>query len=290
MFTKIRNYINTNQLTTFLLIAFGYSWTFLILLARFAPHQAQLIGNFRLAVYGPTLAALIVPLLIAGPKGFLKFLGRRLTPKGSPIWYGVALFLIPVLLLILRGIHSLVFPGLPLELPVLKGQAANILVGFLMALTFGPLAEELGWRGFALPELQKRLNPLGPGPDLVGLAFTIPADPGLPVGGGGNACAALPGAHHAWFCVGCLDLQPFPGQCAPGDLLPWVDELFHGTAGIQQPLFPAAGGGRPVGLRDPGARHLGSGPDPERSSLGFCGRGTCPGRELNIEKDNLLKE
>ena len=42
----------------------------------------------------------------------------------------------------------------------MKGQSLNILLGFLMALTFGPLAEELGWRGFALPELQNQMKPL----------------------------------------------------------------------------------------------------------------------------------
>jgi membrane protease YdiL (CAAX protease family) len=160
MFSTILNWIRDHKLTIFLLLAFGYTWAFQILLATFAPDQAQQTSFFRLAAYGPTLAALAVPLIGFGPKGLLDLLRKRLTPKGGPIWYGVALILIPALLLILRGIHTLAFPDLALEMPVLKGQVINLLAGFLMALTFGPLAEELGWRGFALPELQKQMNPL----------------------------------------------------------------------------------------------------------------------------------
>jgi membrane protease YdiL (CAAX protease family) len=160
MFSRIRNWLSGHSLTTFLALAFGYTWTFQILLAGFAPDQAQRMNNFRLAVYGPTLAALLVPLIASGPKGLGNFLRSRLAPRGNPIWYGMALFMIPTLLLLVRGIHFLAFPELQLEMPVLRDQVGNILMGFLAALTFGPLAEELGWRGFALPELQKRLNPL----------------------------------------------------------------------------------------------------------------------------------
>lgn len=160
MFSAIRNWIKDHQLAAFLIIAFGYTWTFQILLARFAPEKAHLMSNFRLAVYGPSLAALLVSILACGPRGLLDFLKERLDPRGNPLVYAVALFFIPVLLLSLRGIHALAFPDFSLEMPALKGQGLNILIGFLMALTFGPLAEELGWRGFALPELQKKMNPL----------------------------------------------------------------------------------------------------------------------------------
>lgn len=160
MSSAIRKSIRDHQLITFLIFAFGYTWVFQIMLAALAPHQAQSMSNFRLAVYGPSLSALLVPLIAYGPSGLLEFLRRRLTPKGGLVWYVVALFLIPALLLALRIVHSYIFPDLPVKLPPLKGQAENILVGFLMALTFGPFAEELGWRGFAQPELQKRMSPL----------------------------------------------------------------------------------------------------------------------------------
>lgn len=160
MFSAIRKWVRNHALRAFLMFAFGYTWTFQILLAVFAPEQAWKMNSLRLAAYGPTIAALIVPLIAFGPQGLVDFLGRRLAPKGNPLFYAVGLFLIPALLLILRGIHSLAFPDLPLDMPVIKGQAVNLLLGFLAALTFGPLAEELGWRGFAQPELQKRVNPL----------------------------------------------------------------------------------------------------------------------------------
>lgn len=160
MLSTIRTFTRKHQLGVFLGIAFGYTWIFQVLLALVFPEEAQRAGYFRLAVYGPTLAALIIPLIASGPKGLAAFLRERLAPRGNPILYGVVLFLIPAMLLVLRGIHSLAFPEITLEMPILSGQAMPILAGFLSALTFGPLAEELGWRGFALPEIQKRLNPL----------------------------------------------------------------------------------------------------------------------------------
>jgi membrane protease YdiL (CAAX protease family) len=160
MSSALRKSVRGHTLITFLIFAFGYTWVFQILLAAFAPDKAQSMSNFRLAVYGPSLGALVVPLIAYGPSGLVDFLRRRLVPRGSLILYAVALALIPALLLVLRVVYSRIFPDVLLEIPSLQGQVGSILIGFLAALTFGPFAEELGWRGFALPELQERMNPL----------------------------------------------------------------------------------------------------------------------------------
>jgi membrane protease YdiL (CAAX protease family) len=79
-------------------------------------------------------------------------------------WLGFALFFNAVILLISWGLGELL--GLEIIPPPLWEHAAPeavylLVVTFLMtALTRGGI-EEPGWRGFMLPELQKRFNPLG---------------------------------------------------------------------------------------------------------------------------------
>jgi membrane protease YdiL (CAAX protease family) len=79
-------------------------------------------------------------------------------------WFGFALFFNAVILLISWGIGVLL--GLEIIPPPLWEHAAPEAV-YLLILTFLMTAlirggmEEPGWRGFMLPELQKRFNPLG---------------------------------------------------------------------------------------------------------------------------------
>jgi membrane protease YdiL (CAAX protease family) len=79
-------------------------------------------------------------------------------------WLGFALLLNAVILLISWGIGGLL--GLEIIPPPLWERAAPEAV-YLLVLTFLMISlvrggiEEPGWRGFMLPELQKRLSPLG---------------------------------------------------------------------------------------------------------------------------------
>lgn len=160
MFSKVRSWTLRFPLGAFLMIAFGYTWICLILLAILAPDNSRSQFFYIPTVYGPTIAGLAIPLIAGGPRKLQEFLKRRLSWKLSPIWYLVSLLVIPILLLILRGLHPLIFPGISLPALVIERPWSSILVGFLMMLPYGPLAEELGWRGFALPLLQERMNAL----------------------------------------------------------------------------------------------------------------------------------
>ena len=148
---KFQNWIERNQLITFMVFTFGYTWIFLILLAS-EP------AAYRPSIYGPTLSALIICLILGGWNKLLDFLKQSLNYKVNIIWYLVAIFGIGFLILLLRGIHGLIFPSITLDPIQISNPVPTILIGFLMMLPYGPLAEELGWRGFALPLLQKRMN------------------------------------------------------------------------------------------------------------------------------------
>ena len=118
--------------------------------------------------YGPALAAIIVASLADGRHGLRELFGRLIRWRVGVIWYLIALFL-PVLIVLLGillndwtgGIRpefsAATFPFGPSETPLWQ---KIILLLLIFILGFDGLGEELGWRGFALPQLLERYSPL----------------------------------------------------------------------------------------------------------------------------------
>jgi membrane protease YdiL (CAAX protease family) len=105
-----------------------------------------------------------------GKDGVNRLRGRFRQWKVSWVWYAVTLLVIPALILI--GIA--VQPG---ALAGFKGVTPSIVIGYLVtfvvvAIGGGPLGEEPGWRGYALPRLQSSIGPLK-GTLLLGLLWTF---------------------------------------------------------------------------------------------------------------------
>jgi membrane protease YdiL (CAAX protease family) len=152
-------WVAAHQLLAFFLMAFGYTWIYQVFVAQVAPtlfHDPML---YIPSIYGPTIAALLLHLITGGPAGLVDFLRRSLRWRIPLYWYAVALFGIPFLLLVVRGLHSLLFPAISIAILQLPQPVTGILFGYLMSLPYGPLGEELGWRGVALPQMQKRMHP-----------------------------------------------------------------------------------------------------------------------------------
>ncbi|MEI7643710.1 MAG: type II CAAX endopeptidase family protein [Chloroflexales bacterium] len=81
----------------------------------------------------------------------------------SPIWYGAAL-LLPVIIsaagIALMALLGQPLPTFPRTEPV-RALLPLLVTTFVATLLYGgPLGEEAGWRGFALPRLQARHSPL----------------------------------------------------------------------------------------------------------------------------------
>jgi membrane protease YdiL (CAAX protease family) len=114
--------------------------------------------------------AALVALVMSGPlsrtEGIRELLLPLTTWRVRLIWYFVAIAAIP--LLIALAIIAAAILGAPLPTPqdTIGGQSWRVLLaGFPLAylqtvLFQGPLNEEPGWRGFALPRLQKSHGPI----------------------------------------------------------------------------------------------------------------------------------
>jgi membrane protease YdiL (CAAX protease family) len=150
----------SRRLWPFFLLAFGISWGIFGLIASFPDAVERLTGEisaanplFIIMVYGPAIAALLLVAPAAGLAGLRAFLARLLIFAIPGRWFLVILLALPALFYIGAAIKGapLVPDGLP-GFPAILGAMA------LMAV-LGPV-EEIGWRGFALPLLQRRLSPL----------------------------------------------------------------------------------------------------------------------------------
>ena len=95
--------------------------------------------------------------MTSGPTGLRAWLVRCLSWRVSPGWLVLA-FLAPLAVLTLAaGAHMALGGSVPPS-PAASHIGLFIANFFLVFLVGGPLGEELGWRGFALPALQERIG------------------------------------------------------------------------------------------------------------------------------------
>lgn len=175
----VRNWMRRSPLVAFFVIAFSITWFFQLLglfLAgrnglsltnednllhffalislRLAPGEASGYLVFTLGA-GPLVAALLVTWATGGRRGIEELWGRITKWRVEPKWYLIVL-LLPVALALFSLTAGVLIGGLSSYSPLLP--VAYFVPFFLYMLVFTGLAEEPGWRGFALPRLQSRYS------------------------------------------------------------------------------------------------------------------------------------
>lgn len=116
-------------------------------------------GGFPVFPFGPDLAALVVVAVTNGRTGVRRVLTSVVRWRATPRWYAVALLLPPAIAL--PSVYAMLWLGAgPTELPDPTAFATYPLILPVMLLIGGPLGEELGFRGYALPVLMQRHRPL----------------------------------------------------------------------------------------------------------------------------------
>ncbi len=107
--------------------------------------------------YGPSLGACVMSLYTNGLAGLKRLLSRLILWR-APWLLHAAIWFAPSLIII---VSIFITPGGKASLGVLDWTQLQLIpMALLTGLMFGPIAEELGWRGFALPVLQKKYSAL----------------------------------------------------------------------------------------------------------------------------------
>jgi membrane protease YdiL (CAAX protease family) len=129
--------------------------------AGLLPFSSPLLGPVALPIgifLGPTLAAFIMTGITEGRAGTRRLLRRIVLWWVGLRWYLFAFIGVPLVMtlgtiIVPGGLASLQFLG--------PGYVLTYLVAFITTLILGgPLFEEIGWRGFALPRMQPLHGPL----------------------------------------------------------------------------------------------------------------------------------
>ena len=230
---KSQSNMTGKTLVPFLALTFGLTWGIAALLIFFTDQIVAIFGElsmanplFILAVYSPGIVGTFLVWHNYGIKGLRSFF-RRLTLWRAPgAWWVFLILGIPAIVYLgaaLKGTISTPFPFTPW---------VQVFPALALAFFLGTI-EEFGWRGVALPLLQRRFAPLWAGLILgvIWALWHIPAF--LMSGTPQNAWSFAP--YFAGVVAISVILTPL-FNAARGSLL--IAYLFHFQ--VMNPIFPDA--------------------------------------------------
>jgi uncharacterized protein len=143
-----RGWVRRHDLALYFVLAFLLSWLAWPLVAL-NPESSPLLP------FGPLIAAAVVAALTGGLRALFGQLGRW---RAAPGWY-LAAVLVPVGGTALAAVITLAAGGSPAAGATLPDWT-QVAAAFGSTVLLIGLFEEVGWRGYALPRLQQRVNGL----------------------------------------------------------------------------------------------------------------------------------
>ena len=116
---------------------------------------SELLGVLPGAYLGPIMSAFLVTAASEGRRGLRTWVGRMTRLRVGRRWYAAVLLSVPAALVLTSSVLAGRGPVLP-SVAVL----AAYLPGLVLQMITTGLAEEPGWREFAMPRLQRRHGPV----------------------------------------------------------------------------------------------------------------------------------
>ena len=167
--TTMQRVIATHPLASYFALTFAISWGGAILVMGASGAMSAALMNEPRFIYalmamlaGPTVSTLVLTSVTEGRRGLRELRRRLFAWHVAARWYGVALLTAPLLwvatLFVLRQISPVFTPGVAVS----PDQLALILFGLPVGIAAGAF-EEIGWTGFAIPQLRQRHSPLATG-------------------------------------------------------------------------------------------------------------------------------
>jgi uncharacterized protein len=149
------------SMAMFLLLTFGIAWGVLAAFIFFPETMVGMFGEitgehplFYLAVWAPAISAFVVIVRWSGLEGLRRHLGRALLWRCAWPWYAFLLLGVPLVFFagsfVKGNLSEATFPF---------SSISSFLVALVLIAIKGPI-EEFGWRGLALPLLQRKMAPV----------------------------------------------------------------------------------------------------------------------------------
>jgi hypothetical protein len=142
------SWLKNHRLLAFSILAYAVAWS------SWPLYAAGLMPRVEFLAVAPLAAAVIVIVLAEGRRGFRAWARRLVRWRVGWVWYAVAL-LLPALLVLVTGYVNIALGASAPRLTDLSWS--GLLTVFAVRLVNpldGPLGEEPGFRGYALPLLQ----------------------------------------------------------------------------------------------------------------------------------------
>ena len=162
MFVSFIRWLKKNPVPAFFILTFVFAWSIWLPLGFLIPENPYLSLP---GAWAPTVSAVILTGLTDGKEGIRKFWKRFLHWRVGLRWYLIVLFGIACIAYLAIGAGT--YFGIPapaLSLP--NGLPREMLPVFLPVIFLinifmgGPLAEDIGWRGYILPKMREGMTAL----------------------------------------------------------------------------------------------------------------------------------
>lgn len=148
-----------HRLSEFFLLSFIFSWLVWIAIILLEPSEDLLLPFILLGAFGPSLIAILLMQVKGNKEEQRDFWDRTINYKRILWkWYLVILLVFPLILILGYGFYSLIGGELPLLSDFFGGitSIGDFFMLMVIMLLGGPLAEELGWRGYSMDLLQEK--------------------------------------------------------------------------------------------------------------------------------------
>ena len=155
-----RSWVSRHEVTLYLVLAYVISWS-IWPLVLVNPESSPLVP------FGPGLAAVLVALVAGGRHELSGLLRQLLRWRVKARWYGIALGVPFAITAAALGAALIAGADVPRWEP---SDVLQVAASLLLTMVIVGLFEELGWRGFLLPRLQRDRDALRSAL-LVGLAW-----------------------------------------------------------------------------------------------------------------------
>lgn len=148
-FRPVKHWIRRWPLAAYMILLFGVEW---LLVWAFQSTTAPMAALF-IGAWLPNIAGILVTGVVDGRDGLRRLFSRVVRWQVGYKWYIIAWCVPLVITLLALSIYALVGNTRPAPAP-----EALLVELLLFNIILGPLGEELGWRGTALPLMQERWN------------------------------------------------------------------------------------------------------------------------------------